>query len=223
MKLAMKRTMRYAAMQHATLRTTHRTLTCAARLFAPLALLALGACQSVTSLAPVGEQAATLNATEWEGAWYDPQTVMRLAVIDAAAGKLRLSYNDEGTPREMTLLLRTSGDWLIFNVLQNEVDDENAAEPGSDTRWYWGRVVNKGDRMMIWGPRAEAFVEAINNGQLPGKVVEDSAILDAMSPEQYRWITTDARRALMDWDAPLVLFRTLPREFQTVPVTEPEE
>jgi len=205
------------------MRNTQSTLTRAARLLALPALLALGACQSVTSLAPVGEQVAALTAAEWEGAWYDPQTVMRLSVVDAAAGKLRLSYNDEGTPREMTLLLRNSGDWLIFNVLQNEVDEDNAAKPGSDTRWYWGRVVNKGDRMMIWGPRAEAFIEAINSGQLPGKVVEDDAILDAMSPEQFRWITTDARRALMDWDTPLVLFRTLPREFQTVPVTEPEE
>jgi hypothetical protein len=187
-----------------------------------LAGLMLAGCETVTSLTPVGAEPAKLSAAEWEGPWYDPQHVLQLSVADAAQGRVTLTWREEGQPRQMNLRLRTSGDWLIFNVLQAEVDEENTAMPGSDQRWYWGRVINKGDRLLLWSPRADAFVNAVERGQLPGTVLEGSVVLDSLTATQLQWLTADDQRSLMDSDDPVVLFRTLPQEFEKVPVTEPE-
>lgn len=200
-----------------------------------LVALSLAACETVTSPVPLGEQPASLDASQWEGRWANADGYLDLVVTDAANGLVRIAYDDadEGECKEMQLQLRTSGEWTFFSVTEEDFERseglasspcspvgsspsalESAAEaPGAEpapSRYMWGRVRLADNAIYAWGPEPEAFVRLVSAGRLPGTVDEGSVVLGPLGPEHYALIISGSEGVVLDWEEPLVLYRKKP-------------
>lgn len=190
-----------------------------------LASLVLGACNTVTSPVPVGEEPAALDASDWNGRWENAEGYMDLTVVDAANGLVHISYDDDGECEELDVQLRTSGDWVFFNVTEKDFEESEglASSPCSpahaheDGAWsapdpdaggyFWGRVIQRDSSIVAWAPAPEVFVRLVEQGRLPGTVEDGSVVLGPLSEQHYEIIISGAGGVAMDWEQPLVLYR----------------
>lgn len=176
-----------------------------ARILASLLTLALAACDTVTSPAPLGEEVVRVNPAEWEGFWMHPDGPLSIKVIDAEQGLLRFDYEDEGKPVSLPVQLRQSNGWQFVNVTVGDFDPDLDAE--HPEHWLWARVLHKGDTLIAWGPQPSVFAGLVAEGVLPGAVDEGSVVLGSLCPEHYRVITASSHGLVLDWENPLVLTR----------------
>ena len=195
-----------------------------------LAALVLTACDTVTSPVPLGERPAPINAEKWEGRWANAEGYLDLTVVDAKNGLVQIAYQEDGECENLRAQLRTSGEWLFFNVTEADfekseglagspcspADSADPAEHGADGEdeqgeapsYLWGRVLHRGDSIIAWSPSVEVFARLVKQGRLPGTVEDDNVVLGPLGPEHYAVIVSGAHGVVLDWERPLVLFRS---------------
>ena len=183
-----------------TITTTHY----AKFVLAGLILLTACGCNAVISKRPVGEKSAKLTAKDWEGNWATTDGTMKLKVVDADKGMLKVFWiedDDKGNPTMKTadVELRESGDWLFANV-----KDE---DKGQIRGYVWGRIKNENRQIILWAPDDNRFKELVKAGVLPGKIDNDDVLLDELKPQHLKTITSGERGVLFEWDKPNVFVK----------------
>lgn len=190
-----------------------------------LASLVLGACDSVTSPVPLGEEPAALNASDWNGRWENATGYMDITVVDAANGLVHISYDDDGECEELDVQLRTSGEWIFFNVTERDFEESEglASSPCSPAHvhqegvhqaadedaggYFWGRVIQRDTSIIAWAPSPEAFVRLVETGRIPGTVDGGSVVLGPLGEAHYQTMISGSAGVVLDWEQPLVLYR----------------
>ena len=77
----------------------------------------------------------------------------------------------------------------------------------SSRSYYWFRVRNLGDVMLLWPPDYSGFTDLVNAGVLPGESVGDNLKLGALSPHNMALIASDESGVLFHWKERLVFRR----------------
>lgn len=167
----------------------------------------LGACSTVGSEAPVGQEPLSIDAEEWEGAWLwemptqgedDDPAVFLVRVLDAERGELEIGLIDESREgfevSPLPVTLRTGGEDVFVSV---------AEEPGGPYA-FLGVISKSEGRAVLWMTDYAQVAALIDAGSLPGVVkraddgriqevvlgellVEHHAFLAAGAPPIYRW------------------------------------
>ena len=94
--------------------------------------------------------------------------------------------------------VRTSGGLLFANI-----KDDN--EEGI-LRYLWLRVEKSDTHFTLWSPNITQFKALIEDGSLPGEVIEDGVILGDLKAEHIELINDPATK-LLDWKDPAVFVR----------------
>ena len=164
-----------------------------------IALPWLGGCESVWTPQPLGDEAVVLDET-WSGSWLVGEGVVHTVVLDAAQGRLQLAWvepEEHGAALEsLTGTVRSGAGQTFFNVLDEETENG----------YHWAVVDHRPERILIWYPDPEAFVAAVTEGRLPGRVVEGSVVLGELDPNQLG-LLGKPDSALLKWREPLVMVR----------------
>jgi len=159
----------------------------------------LGGCESVWTPRPLGAEPVVLDES-WSGAWLVEDGVVHTAVQDAALGRLQLAWVEAGGSgaalETLEGTVRRGAGLVFFNV----EDDE------TEHGYYWALVDHRPGRILIWHPDPEAFVEAVAQGRIPGREIEGSVVLGALSVEQLERLG-DPSANLLKWREPLVMVR----------------
>ena len=187
--------------------------------------LLLAACDTVTSPVPLGEKPAVIKAENWQGRWFNAEGHLDITVVDAGNGLVRIRYDDDGEQEEMDLELRTANDWIFFNVTEQGFEESEglASSPCSPAQipkpdlpeceeqprgYMWGRIRHTDNALISWSPRPEVFVRLVEQGLIPGTVEEGSVVLGPLSSEHYEIITSGSHGIVLDWENPMVLYRS---------------
>ena len=165
-----------------------------------LTIIFLAGCESVMTTRPMGETVVQLSPEHWQGTWLHYEFVVTTTVLDKENGLLQASWierGEDGVDMEVAKgTVRATGDMTFFVT-----EDENQKE-----LFHWARV-KKGDNYLImWSPNVEQFKILIKGGELPGKVTEDSVVLDELEPEAIEMID-DPSANLLKWKEPDVFVR----------------
>ena len=169
------------------------------RVLAVLALLVLGGCESVYAPRPMGTAPVALDES-WSGTWLADGAAVTTRVQDAANGRLQVAWIESGAETlEIEVLdgvVRSGADRVFFSVKDRETEHG----------FQWLVVDHAPERIRAWYPDPEAFVAAVERGEIPGKVFEGSVILGELTDEQLARIA-DPASGLLEWREPLVLLR----------------
>ena len=119
------------------------------------------------------------------------------------------------------MVVKSSGEWVLFNVKVRDFDETQGVAPDSwesaedsvpnPDHYYWGMAKIEDQALLAWGPEAEAVARLVNEGVPPGSVTDGNVELGKLEPPHYQIITTSSHGVLMDWDSPLVLVRNRPQ------------
>lgn len=176
-----------------------RRLGRACRVLATLALLVLAGCESVYAPRPMGDAAVPLDES-WSGTWLADGAAVTTVVRDAQNGRLQVAWiesGEDGLELEVLDGLVRSGAGLVFFSVK---DDE------TEHGYQWVVVDHSAERVRAWSPDPEAFVAAVERGEIPGKAFEGSVVLGELTEEHLARIA-DPTSGLLDWRDPLVLLR----------------
>lgn len=171
--------------------------------------LVLWGCDSVRSVAPVGEGPAKIEAADWEGNWLgSDDTLLSIRVADAEKGVLRLAwveFDGQSNPslHTMGVELRESGQWLFANTRDDPDDGKRL-----DT-WLWARIKKSNGQLTIWVPDAANFAPLVRQKLIPGRVVDRDVILDPLTQEHIKAIMSEEHGMLFVCgnDGPATLIR----------------
>jgi hypothetical protein len=175
------------------------------RTVAVAALLpALAACDVVLSTHPVGLEPVAVEAEEWEGTWVADDGAFTLRVPEGAAGRVELGWIEEEGDRFVLktsrVHLRSAGEWM-FGSLENDEDPQNV-------RYLWGRLEKDEGKILFWLPGVEKFRQLVEEGLLPGEIVEGGdVVLGQLGAEHLKLITSGEKGVLFEWEAPMILRR----------------
>jgi len=165
-------------------------------------VLFLTGCEAVYAPAPIGETVVKLNVEEWQGTWLASEMVITTTVLDPEQGLLQAAWierGEEGAKFEvMEGQVRDSGGLLFANI-----KDDN--EEGV-LRYLWLRVEKSDTHFTLWSPDITQFKAMIEDGSLPGEVIEDGVVLGELKPEHIALINDPATK-LLDWKDPAVFVR----------------
>jgi hypothetical protein len=160
-------------------------------------------CSAVISRRQVGEKPAKIVAGDWEGDWVTTDGAVKVKVVDAEKGILKLVWleDEKGSPamKSAEVELRESGDWLFANTR-----DENK---GQSRGYSWGRIRNEDRQIIVWLPDEKMFKQLVKDGVFPGKIAGDDVLLDELKPQHLKIITSGERGVLFSWDKPSVFVR----------------
>lgn len=169
---------------------------------AGLILLTTCGCNSVISRRPVGEKPARIVAKEWEGNWVTTDGAVKVKVIDAEKGTLKVFWledDKQGNPAMKTaeVELRESGEWLFANTKEED----------KGRGYVWGRIKNEDRQILLWIPDDKLFKQSLKDGVFPGKVDGDDVILEELKPQHLKIITSGERGVLFSWVEPTVFMK----------------
>ena len=166
---------------------------------AAAALLLLAACESVYAPRPMGDEPVALDDS-WSGTWLADGGALTSVVRDAAQGRLQVAWIETGEQGvELELLdgtVRRGGGLVFFSFEDRETDHG----------YQWLVVDHSPGRVRAWYADPEAFVAAVERGEIPGKAFEGSVILGELDETHLARIA-DPASGLLDWREPLVLIR----------------
>jgi len=164
-------------------------------------------CTGVYSRRPVGDKPKNLEAeiNEWNGSWLLNNSAILVKVTDPANGRLSAAWieNDKNGLKykstEITLL--TADKWTFANIQD--------ADSKKDALYIWGRIRRDERVALVWLPRTAKFKRLIQQGFLPGVAPtnNDPAIIEQLSTENLKLITSEQEGVLFDWETPLVFFK----------------
>jgi len=168
-------------------------------------LILLAACSSVYSTNPVGEKPVQLDSGQWDGNWLGADGVMTIRVKDAEQGILQVAWIEDMELLQYQVQLLESGDWVFFNLREEDDDDG----------YFWGRIKNDGDSIILWDPDIKKFRALVTKGVLPGEVKKtgknmeffSDVILGELTPAHLQVITSGDQGVLFNWDEPLLLIK----------------
>jgi hypothetical protein len=157
-------------------------------------------CDSVTSSHPVGEKAALIDVADWEGQWCFPQQSDGALVIEVtnhqqARLKLTTVTDDGKAIPASTGFLRSVGADSFLSISTNGMD------------YFWFRVENRQDSIVVWLPDASKFRQLVKAGALPGRSTDGVVKLQKLSSQHIALITSEEEGVLFDWKNPWVLHR----------------
>jgi len=169
---------------------------------AGLILLTTCGCNAVISKRLVGERPAKVAAKEWEGNWVTTDGAVKVKVIDADKGILKVAWledDKQGNPALKTaeVELRESGGWLFANTKEED----------KGRGYVWGRIRNEDGQITVWNPNDTLFKQLMKEGVFPGKVDGDEVILDGLKPQHLKIIISGERGVLFSWDNPTVFVK----------------
>ena len=169
---------------------------------AGLILLTTCGCNLVISKRPVGEKPARIVAKEWEGNWVTTDGAVKVKVIDAEKGTLKVFWleddkQDSPAMKTAEVELRESGGWLFANTRE-----ENKARG-----YVWGRIKNENRQIVLWTPDDKLFKQSLKDAVFAGKVDGEDVILDELKPQHLKIITSGERGVLFSWDQPTVFVK----------------
>ena len=178
------------------------------RLVRVIALAALlPSCAVVVSDKPIGAEALSIEAEDWEGTWWHTDGAIEIIVADAAKGILRLAWvektQNEAQLEIVDVLLRRTGDWSFASYL---VPGEGEPGPG----YYFARVRNEDDIILAWPPDPARFKKLVEDGKLPGTLEgkeRDTVQLQALKLEHLELMASEREGVLFGWETPIVLHR----------------
>jgi hypothetical protein len=187
--------------------------------FGFLLLLSFG-CDVVYVSEPIGESPHPIDAAEWEGSWIVGEGVAWLRVIDETQGTIELmtiEVEKESEPelQRMKIFLRESDDGRFFSVEEPMEEAENdAADADRKTppprRYHWGIFRRDEAHLIAWLPRLDRFKALVEEGALPGEVLEGGdVLLGPLEAEHLALIQSEEDR-LFSWKEPFVMTRTGP-------------
>lgn len=184
-----------------------------------VALAVLSGCDSVTVDKPFGDPPKTIRQEEWAGYWHiDDDTVLRIRVVDAAAGLLEAASIEDGDsdPKiERTKIhLREVGEWK-FMFLPGKKEGEG---------YTWCKYDNyEGKMVIVWLPSTAKFKTAVEQGLLRGEVRAETTPEPAGSPfkatkqtnifvkdlgkKEIELIASEDKGVYFDWQHPLPFMR----------------
>lgn len=173
-----------------------------------LSMIALVGCSTVSSTAPLGDPASADDAKKLEGVWltgagepvwvrYVKDNELRVAGLDWRDSKYKLS--------EFTIFVTQDDDKTFVNA----TGDESSPEPQSI---IFARVsAFEGESLVLFGPRADAFANAIKAGTLPGKITHDNnreqVHLEATTEQLSEFVAPEKTGEQFNIDAGVVLHR----------------
>ena len=168
---------------------------------AGLILLTTCGCNSVISKRPVGEKPARIVAKEWEGNWVTTDGAVKVKVIDAEKGTLKVFWledDNQGNPamKIAEVELRESGEWLFASTKEDK-----------GRGYVWGRIKNEDRQIKLWSPDDKLFKQSLKDGVFPGKVDGDDVILEELKPQHLKIITSGEGGVLFSWHEPTVLMK----------------
>jgi hypothetical protein len=168
-------------------------------LFAVLALLVLGGCESVYAPRPMGKQPVPLDEG-WSGTWLADGAAVTTRVRDAEKGLLQVAWIETGQQGlELEVLegaVRSGAGLTFFSVKDKETEHG----------YQWLIIDHAPGRIRAWYPDPEAFVGAVERGEIPGRAFEGSVVLGELTDEHLARIAEPAS-GLLEWREPLVLLR----------------
>ncbi len=155
-----------------------------------LTLMTTCGCNSVISKRLVGERPAKVVAKEWEGNWVTTDGAVKVKVVDADKGILKVAWLEDDKQGNSALKtadieVRESGEWLFANTKEED----------KGRGYLWGRIRNEDGQMMAWSPDETLFKQLMKEGVFPGKVDGDEVILDELKPQHLKIITSGEREA----------------------------
>ena len=173
-------------------------------ILAGLLLATTCGCSAVFSKRPVGEKPAKIVAKDWEGNWVTSDGAVKLKVVDADKGRLKISWLEDDEKGNTAIKMADvelwqSGDWLFAST-----KDENK---GQSRGYVWGRIKNEDRQIIVWLPDDKLFKQLVKNGVLPGKIDGDDVLLDELKPQHLKIITSGERGVLFSWDKPAVFLK----------------
>jgi hypothetical protein len=166
-------------------------------------LLTVSGCNQVICKRPVGEKPANIVAAEWEGNWIGPDGAIAIKVVDAERATLKVVWleDEAGQPAMKTAAveLRESGDWLFANTLKD----------GEASGYLWARIKKENRQILLWEPDERLFVKLVRAGIFPGRVDQNSVIVEELNSEHLNLIKSGELGVPFTWDQPLILVRAL--------------
>lgn len=164
-------------------------------------------CTGVYSRRPVGDKPKNLEAElkEWNGSWVLNGSAIRVQVADPANGRLNVGWIEDdknGLKYKSTeISLLTADKWTFANM-----QDANAKK---DALFIWGRIQRNKRVALVWLPETAKFKRLIQQGILPGVAPtnNDPAIIEQLSADTLKLITSEQEGVLFDWETPLVFFK----------------
>jgi hypothetical protein len=122
---------------------------------------------------------------------------------------LHVAWVEDMELNEYDVFLLESGDWLFFNLTEEEEDGE--APPG----YFWGRIKNDGNSIILWEPEINKFRALVREGILPGEAKksgknnehESDVILGELTADHLQIIMSGEKGVLFDWDKPMFLIK----------------
>jgi len=163
-------------------------------------IIVLTGCESVMTTQPMGETVVQTSPEQWQGTWLHHEVVVTTTVMDMENGLLQASWMErQGDGIDMEVAkgsVRATGDMMFFVA-----KDENQPEA-----YAWARVKKEDNYLIMWSPNVEQFKILVEEGKLPGKIIDGSVLLGELKPETLERIDDPAANLLM-WDAPDVFIR----------------
>jgi len=161
--------------------------------------LVLGGCESVYAPRPMGDTAVVLDDS-WSGTWLVDGGALTTRVRDAEQGALQVAWIETGPDGlELEALdgtVRSGAGLLFFSTRDTETEHG----------YQWLLVDRDADRVRAWYPDPQAFVAAVERGEIPGRAFDGSVVLGELTDAHLARIA-DPASGLLEWREPLVLLR----------------
>ena len=136
----------------------------------------------------------------WSGTWLAEDGAMTTVVLDAEQGLLQAAWIERGAAgaelEAVTGTVRSGAGLVFFSVKDKETEHG----------YQWLVIDHEADRVRAWFPDPEAFVAAVERGDIPGTAFEGSVILGELTEDQLARIALP-ESGLLQWREPLVLLR----------------
>jgi hypothetical protein len=169
-------------------------------------------CGVVHTRTPVGIQPRNIASEQeqWEGLWVHANGAVKLTVMDATHGYIRLAWlEDEGErakARVVTGELRETGKWLFVNIKNPEETN------GCAGLYSWGRIERRGRQALVWLPDAAKFRHLVEASALRGTAATNGndVVLGPLDTAGQKVIVSEAEGVLFLWESPLVFWKMAP-------------
>lgn len=136
-------------------------------------ILFLVACESVSSLHPVGMTPVKTPIDKWQGSWVvDDEGVIHTKVINEDKGELllvvvNLERQDKNEWLEFyNVIVRKTGKNVYFNLVEK---DKNK------THYYFAKFIRNDNTITVYLPSFDHYSKAVANGKVKSSARKDSS------------------------------------------------
>ena len=157
-------------------------------------LLVLAGCSNVVSKHPIGIENYDLSSQSLDGTWLSEDEVIKLKVLQAAKGVVKLAWIEDKDDylrfRSLTCQIKEGNNDIYLNVL--EMSDERSNGP-----YNWGKVHIDKNKILFWLPADKPFIEAVENERIKATI----ELVDPDNTGRYKYkkvVLTDNPKNIVD-------------------------